>query len=304
MLHYVHFLMADMLSYELKVSQYRILALATLLSGLLAFAATSPTPAPHELYGFLLEQNQTAFDGSLGKPFNEGSTPEGLAHRAYILPDTNASYLVAVFDKSRAVRLELTGTDYRGPTGFRNLTLGQDAPAIESILGKPLEIRHEADENIDLWDYTLANYSLEFTPDHKLYSIQVVEEQPRQPPGFVGSPDVRKYALAIQAADVDTLMQMSSGSLVCKHSSEFSFSRAARSDLADRTSKLMGCLTRAAEAIVSLGPKMSGADDQLRLALGPGGAFCVTKLPGTSPLKEVVFAWEVDAWRVYEVTFR
>jgi len=183
------------------------------------------------------------------------------------------------------------------------LTLGQDSTAIESVLGKPTEIRHEDDVNVDLWDYKLANYTLEFTPDRKLYSIQVVEDHPRKHSGFVGSSEVRKFALAVQAADVDTLAQMSSGSLICMNASELGFTRAARTDLADPKGKLLGCLKKAAETIDSMGPKMPGADDQLRIT-EKVGALCVTKFAESSPLKEVVFIWEINAWRVYEVTFR
>jgi len=285
------------------MSTLRVVALASLLLGVQGIAATPQGTAPHELFGFLLEQNQAAFDNALGKPFNTGEEPKGFNYRAYAIPGAKESYLVAGFKKDRAVRLELTGADYRGPTGFFGLTLGQDASAIEPVLGKPTEIRHEDDANVDLWDYKLANYSLEFTPDHKLYSIQVVEDQPRKPSGFVGSAEVRKFALAVQAADVSTLLQMSSGSLICTNGSELGFAGAARTDLADPNGKLLGCMKKAAETIISLGPKMLTADDQLRVT-EKVGALCVTKFAAPSALKEVVFTWEIDAWRVYEVTFR
>src|SRR5271169_2749096 len=113
------------------MSQLKMLALGTLLLGMASIAAVPPIAAPHELYGFLLEQNQAEFDKSLGEPFRKGETPDGLHYRAYRILGTKASYLVAIFEKNRAVKLELTGTDYRGPTGFRELTLGQDASAIE-----------------------------------------------------------------------------------------------------------------------------------------------------------------------------
>ncbi len=210
---------------------------------------------------------------------------------------------MAVFDHGRAVRLELTGQDYAGPTGFFGLTLGEDASAIKSILGEPTKIRHEDDINVDLWDYGASNYSLEFMPDHKLYSIQVNEDRPRKAGSFVGSPEVRKYALAIQAGDIDTVVRMSSGDLICTNTSEFGFTGAARTDLADSGGALAGCLKKAAVAIVSLGEGMKGADDQLRIA-ERGGPFCVTKFAADFPLKEVVFTWEVNDWRVYEVTLR
>jgi len=276
-----------------------VLALASLFWGSAAFSATQP----HELFGFLLEQNAAEFDRALGAPFRTENLPHELTMRAYRIPGAKETYLAAVFNQGRAVKLELTGEDYSGPTGFFGLTLGEDASAIRSILGEPPKIRHEDDVNVDLWDYPSDNYSLELTPEHKLYSIQINEDRPAKQGSFAGSQTARMYALAIQTADVDTVVRMSSGSLICTNRSEMSFTRAARTDLADSHGELAGCLKKAAAAIVSLGANMTGADDQFRIA-ERGGPFCVTKFPASSPLKEVVYTWEVNDWRVYEVTFR
>ncbi|HYB61452.1 MAG TPA: hypothetical protein VEH50_08230 [Methylomirabilota bacterium] len=274
------------------------------LSALFLAPVALPAAQPHELLGFLLEQDPAAFDHALGQPFKTGSLPGQLAMRAYMIPGAKETYLVAVFNiHARAVRLELTGQDYTGPTGFLGLTLGEDASAVKSVLGEPAETRHEDDFNVDFWDYKPSNYSLEFTLDHKLYSIQVNEDPPREPRSFAHSPEVRKYALAIEAGDIDTVVRMSSGFLICTDKSELGFTRAARTDLADSSGDLAGCLKKAAAAIVALGEGMTGADDQFRFA-ERGGPFCVTKFPASSPLKEVVFTWEVDDWRVFEVTLR
>lgn len=269
---------------------------------LLGPAAVSATE-PHELFGFLLEQNSAEFDHALGQPFKKEILPDRLTLRAYRIPGAKQTYLAVIFSQGRAVRLELTGPDYSGPTGFFGLTLGETAPAIKSVLGEPTETRHENDVNLDLWDYQLSNFSLEFTPEHKLYRIQVNEDRPR-PSGLpVGGQEARTFALAVQSADIDTLIEMSSGSLMCTDTSEFGFTHAARTDFTDASGKLTGCLKKAAEAIVSLGEDMKGADDQIRIAEN-GGSFCVTKFPAASRLKEVVFTWEVNDWRVYEVTLR
>ena len=65
----------------------------------------------------------------------------------------------------------------------------------------------------------------------------------------------------------------------------------------------MGCLSKAAKEVLSLGPAMTGADDQLRMT-EKLGVLSVTKFAAPSPLKEIVYRWEVGARRVLEVTFR
>jgi hypothetical protein len=274
-------------------------ALLLFLVGTATFAATQA----HELCDFILKQDSSAFDHGLGKPFRTESLPDKSVMRAYMLPGTQKTYLVAIFKQGRAVRLELTGEDFTGPTGFFGLTLGENSSAVKKVLGEPSNIRHEAESNLDLWDYYPSNYSLEFATDHRLYSIQVNEDPPSKPPLVVGTQAVRKFALAIQTNDLDTVVQMSSGALECTDKSALSFARAARIDLADSHGELARCLKKATEAIVSLGEKMPGTDDQLRIA-ERGGPFCVTKFPASSLLKEVVFTREVDDWRVYEVTLR
>ena len=129
------------------------------------------------------------------------------------------------------------------------------------------------------------------------------EDPPKEPESFAHSPVVRKYALAIEAGDIDTVVRMSSGFLICADKSELGFTRAARTDLSDADGALATCLRKAAAAVVALGENVAGADDQLRF-VDHGGIFCVTKFPASSPLKEVVFTWEVDDWRVFEVTLR
>ncbi|HEY0309225.1 MAG TPA: hypothetical protein VGB94_13775 [Acidobacteriaceae bacterium] len=274
-------------------------------------AATSQVGEPHELMGFLLRQSPDAF-ATLGKPFKEGSHGNGTTYQAFHIPNAKETYLVAIFAKvatsakAQAITLELTGTDYGGPTGFLGLKLGEDASSVEALLGKPSASSHENDVNLDLWDYKQKNYSLEFTANHKLYSIQIVDEIKSKPESSAGATEVHDYALAIQKVDVDKLMQMSSGELECTQKNEaFGFNASsARAELANHNGSLSKCLNIAAKEILRLGSTMKGADDQLRLYEKALYMGAVTKFPKTSPLKEVVFQWETDRWRVYEVTFR
>lgn len=272
---------------------------------------TAPTGAPHELLGFLLRQSPPAFTSALGKPFNEGPHGDGETYQAFHIPNAKETYLVAVFAKKDinamplAVTLELTGTDYKGPTGFLGLRLGDDSSKVQSLLGKPSEVRREEDVNVDLWDYKQNNYSLEFTPDHKLYSIQIVDEVKSDPKEQAGAKEAYRFAMAIKNGDVNSLMLMSSGELECTRDDwPVGFkTNSARAEFENSQSRLFTCLKAAAKAILQLGPDVKGADNQIRL-YSKGYVGTVTIFPDTSPLKEVVFTWEDDRWRVYEVTFR
>ncbi len=283
-------------------------------SGQHAYAGRSRSAehsTPHELFGFLLRQSPSAFTSALGKPFREGPHGDGYLYQAFHIPNAKETYLVAIFAKTDinemplAVTLELTGTDYKGSTGFLGLRLGDDSSKIQSLLGNPSEISHEDDVNVDLWDYKQKNYSLEFTPDHKLYSIQVVDEVKSEPQEQAGAKEAYKFATAIKNADADELMSMSSGEMECTRDEViFGFrDNSARAEFENHQSGLFSCLDAAAKAILQLGPDMKGADDEIRL-YSKGLVGAVTKFPATSPLKEVVFTWEDDRWRVYEVIFR
>lgn len=277
----------------------------------------SPTPASeahrraHELAGFLLRQNRSAIEAALGKPFAEEERPSGDFACGYHVPGSRSNYLVAIYVKDKksemygkAANLELTGTDPSGFTGFFGLELGDPAKKVEETLGKPTKIRHEDDVNVDLWDYEQENYSVEISPDHKLYSIQIVDEPGQELPQPAGSAAARRFAQAVEARDIETIMEMASGEIVCSTNETFSIQGgAARTILADPTSPISVCLKRAADAMLALGPAMTGTDDEIRIweRHSPG---TVTKFPPSSPLDEVVFDEEAGAWRVYEVTFR
>jgi hypothetical protein len=92
-----------------------------------AQSAQRPKPQAHELLGFLLRQDRAAIEAALGKHFTEQKRPDGWIAYAYHLPKTPETYLVALYDKEQVGQIELTGTDYRGPTGFFGLKLGDSS---------------------------------------------------------------------------------------------------------------------------------------------------------------------------------
>jgi hypothetical protein len=265
----------------------------------------------HELNGFLLFQDRKAIEAALGKPFQNGEKSSDKHWGAYHVPGSSKNYLIAFYYigkdpvyKDKIIELELTGTEPSGPTGFFGLQLGDSAEKVEVALGKPTKISHEDDVNVDLWDYEKNNYSLEFNADHKLYSIQIVDQSGEDSPGFAGSDEVRVFAEIVQTQNIDKLMELASGEIECSTSEAFGIqSGPARKILSDPKSSISLCLQRAAKAILALGPKMKGTDDAIRIytKAKPG---TVTKFPASCPLKEVVFDQEAGAFRVYEVTFR
>lgn len=274
-------------------------------------AAKAMRERPHELCGFLLRQSPAAFSSALGLPFQEVKVDGDRVARAYHLPGSTSSYLVAYFSAKpgdyahdHATEMELTGDDFTGTTGFFGLKLGDSAEEVKAALGAPTEVQHEDDADLDLWNYKEKNYTLEFTKAQKLYSIQIIDEQGAGVPGFAGGSEVRRFGMAIQNADIDEIMEMSSGEIECTRKQAFGIQTgAARIQLADPKSKVAQCLKAAAEEILAFGPEMKGTEDQIRLWEGhsPG---TVTKFPANSRLKEIVFDQEAGAFRVYEVTFR
>jgi hypothetical protein len=265
----------------------------------------------HELYGFLLRQDRKAFEAALGKPFHQDKIENGGDALAYHIPGFKQDYLVVfvagekkpVF-KDKAGRLELTGTVPFGNTGFFGLQLSDSSSKVESVLGKPSQVRHEDDVNLDLWDYTDENFSLEFTPDHKLYSIQINDEEKGAKETLEGEDEVYQFAKAIEANDLDKLLFFSSGEIECLKREAFGIQGGqARKILGDSTSSVSVCLKEAAGAIAALGPKMKGADTSVRV-YEKGPPAMVVKFPASSPLREVVLVHEAGFLRVYEVTFR
>jgi hypothetical protein len=290
-------------------SLLRLIALTSLaLSGIVSVGATniSAKPGPHELVGFLLRQNRSAIEGALGKPFYESKGENGLEHYAYHLPESKKDYLVACYGKNNAtIEMELTGNEPIGATGFLGLKLGDSAEKVDSQLGKPSEIRHEDDVNLDLWNYKDANYTLEFTESHKLYSIQIIDETKHDPDDVPGPAEVRALANAAHGHDLDRLLEMSSGEIECSTKRAYGIGHGtARSILGDQKSEISVCLSKAADAIMALGPETKSADGSIRIWPEVKRLGYVIKFPKTSPLREIVFVGEAGGWRVYEVTFR
>lgn len=269
---------------------------------------TTPKTAlhgPHELMGLLLRQSRSAVEAELGTPFHKQARPDGAAGFAYHVPHSPNTYIVVIYDKDKAATIELTGTDYSGPTGFLKIRLGDSDTHIQATLGKPAAVTHEDDVNVDLWDYKNANYSLEFDTHHRLYSIQIVDESHGQPRHFASIANLHSFAVAVQSHDVDAQLKAMSGEITCGSFARGyeRFQSSARTALSDEKSRLSACLSRAAAAILQENSSKQEAQLDVRMWTD-GGTGAVVKMQETSSLKEVVFVVEQDEWRVYEVTFR
>jgi hypothetical protein len=293
--------------------RFSFILVPIVLVGLVARAQSTQKPKahPHELNGFLLFQDRKAVEAALGKPFAEEKRTNGRLAAGYHLRGFKENYLVAFYVqdeksyyKDKIVELELTGTEPSGPTGFSGLELGDSAQKAEAILGKPAEIRHEDDVNVDLWDYKSENYSLEFTPSHRLYSIQILADTKEVNPDLGAIAEVYSFAQAVKSRDINRIMSLASGEIECSQKEAFGIqTENARKILEDETSAVSVCLAQAADAILPLGPEMKSTDTSIRIwEKRPPGI--VVKFFKESPLLEVVLVDEAGSPRIYEVTFR
>ena len=176
------------------------------------------------------------------------------------------------------------------------------------MLGRPPKTRAGQDAKLTLWDYAPDNFSLEFTSEGKLYSIQIMLDPPlREATTIAGLAEAREFAAAALSKDVNELMRSVSGDLLCGSIKSVRFTRAARIDLTDPKSQMSQCLSRAARPIAALPQEKHGVSDQMRvnmLHLTNIDVFPVTKFPEKVSVKEIVYAWECDAWRIYQVILR
>ncbi|SNS22504.1 hypothetical protein SAMN05421770_10162 [Granulicella rosea] len=292
----------------------RIALFFTLILSMAASARAEGSAVPHELFGFLLRQSPEAFERTLGAPFKDGVREDGAHYWAYAIPGTKEDYLVVYFrpmtnmpDRLLATTLELTGTEYKGPTGFFGLHLGDSAAMVTAKLGKPSSVKHEDDVNVDLWDWPEKNYSLEMTPAGKVYSFQIADPLSPFP---VKIPDgialVKEFVLAARqrprSKGVEEMMSSLSGDAFCSSKQWTGFSEnAARTALKEINSPVSLCLTRMVAALEHV--NFDHAWQDIRIYEDKAPSTIVVKFPVGCSLREVVLNWEVGAWRVYEITF-
>jgi hypothetical protein len=141
--------------------------------------------------------------------------------------------------------------------------------------------------------------------NHKLYSIQIVDDSESLPAAYPGADAVNAFAKAFAAYDVDAVMAAVSGEIVCTDGKSYGIQMDnARNVLFHDNSAVSACLQKAVRAILATGPEMDGSDSLMRVWPEVGQTGAVVKMPRSSPLTEVVFVVETGGWRVFEVTFR
>ncbi len=246
----------------------------------------------------------------MGKPFKVVKGPDGRDAYAYHLPGKTTDYFVAYYvrtDKSnmdKISQMELLGKVSTSEPVFLGLKIGDTEESLVKQLGKPSKVEQEKGPSLDLWNYDHENFSLELTADHRLYSVSLWEENEKLP-DIPTEQTAREFARAIDAGDLETLLDMASGELECSRGESFGLMDGpARSILANPKSPISRCLRKAAALILKLPPEMSGVDSEIRAWPEIHESGTVTKFPKSSPLAEIVYVVEAGNWRVYEVTFR
>jgi hypothetical protein len=284
---------------------------------MLAAIATVPlaaqsAPSQLELNGFLIGQHRSVFVAALGKPYQEQRTPDGWTYQIFIVDQARGVYMVVKFPDDRpnnAIALQLTGDSSKKVLPFLGLRLGVDTSAVLRVLGSPSSRRAIDEPKLTLWTYEDRNYTVEFTPAGRLYSIQLM--------GYTGFPTrtpeslpIAKLRQALAERNRDELIGLLAPDIeVFRDSSVISFEGAMRAQLADSTSPIARELMygdRNLGVVLSAPNALEGSDEVLRIHERPraGAMYRVLKFPERSPLKELVFEFFAGELRLWEVAWR
>ena len=278
-----------------------------------SFASAQHAPSQSELNGFLLGQYAKAIAHQLGPASQEQRTDDHWVYRVHIIDRAHHAYMVFKYAPDRpdyAISAQLAGDSGTSMTPFLGFELGADTALVRSRAGGPTEIEPESDPPLILWRYADRNYSFEFTPSGRLYSIQIFgyDGFPAMPPEALAPLEPLRSALASRS--VQHLLQLLAPDVeVSRGGKTARFEGSARHDLSDSTSALWRALFRGP------GDLRSALADSTTYARGevgirvyehprPGAIYTSYRFARPSSLAEVVFEGFAGQWRLWEATFR
>jgi hypothetical protein len=220
--------------------------------------------------------------------------------------------MVVKYDDVRpnhAVALQLTGDSSKKVLPFVGVRLGDDTTAALRVFGPPTSRRAIANPQLTLWTYQDRNFSIEFTPSGRLYSISIL--------GYVGFPPLPTGGLpiaalrrALSASSALALMPLlAPDAEVYRGDSVHTFGRSVRRELADSSSRMAQELLfgeRSLRNALADSAAWSGTDEVLRLHERPraGAIYRVVKFKDESPVRELVFEGIAGEWRLWEIAWR
>src|SRR2546422_3227557 len=133
-------------------------------------------PSQRELNGFLIGQHKDAIAGSFARLMHADTTTDGWIDRVYLVDGLHHAYMAFKFPHDRidfTISVQIAGDSGTPMLPFLGLRLGDHCEVLVARLGRPSQIDHEADLNLDLYQYAHRNYSVEVDAQGRVSSIQI-----------------------------------------------------------------------------------------------------------------------------------
>lgn len=270
-------------------------------------------PSQYELNGFLLGQHIRAIEHELGSPYQQRKSDDQWVSRIYIIDRPHEAYMVFEFTPDRpdhTVTVQVTGDSGTAMVPFLGLVLGSDTAMVRRHAGPPTSVRQETDPVLTLWQYADRNYSFEFTPAGRLYSIRIMgwDGFPRMP--ALPLAGLEPLVAALDSRDPGRLLAVIAPDIeVFRGDSVYTIEGAARRAVSDTTSTLWQQLLHgqgSLRAALADSFGLAQADPSIRVYEHPrpGATYTSYRFPSRSQLSELVFEGFAGQWRLWEVRFR
>ena len=271
-----------------------------------AIGAQNP-PSQIELNGFLLGQYKKVLDSTFGAPYEESRTEDGWLYRLYLLSEQSKAYMVVKFashDEERIFSIQIAGNAKTHMTAFLGLRLGDDKSRAVEVLGRPSEVRPDAELKLELYIYKGRNYSVEIDADGKISSIQIFGYE-----GFLeerkSMPRIEDLERCVLRKDTDCLISVLAPDFEAyKDKETYTFSTAARKELSNPHSPLLGLLLGESGSLRAVfTEERESGEPELRLYKN-GSSGVVFKFPNSKIIREIAYTFFAGKWRVWEIRFR
>jgi hypothetical protein len=272
-------------------------------------AVRAQLPSQRELNGFLIGQHRDAIAASFATLMQADTTRDGWIDRVYLVDRTHHAYMAFKFPHDRTdftISVQIAGDSGTPMVPFLGLLLGDHRDVLVARLGRPSHIEHEADLNLDLYQYAHRNYSVEVDAQGRVSSIQIFAYDgfPDAPRG--AAPSLDSLAHALQAGGDIALQYLMPDVEVYRAGKTIGFEHAALTDLLSDTTEISKALFKGPASIAAALRDSSfraAADVNLRV-WEHGGVGWVSKFPAPAPIEELVWKADAGRWRVWEVRYR
>lgn len=270
------------------------------------FVYAQPPENQRELNGYLLGQRHSVLT-KIGKPYKQVKSRDGWIDEVHLVNGEN--YMVFGFRKAgneQMLSIQITGGPYAEMRPFLGLRLGDSKEKVVSALGKPTEIKHVSDVNVDEYRYDPRNYSVEIDSKGKLSSIRIgANEWYFKDVEFAKQSPVGGLRKALETCETDELVEQLSGDAEFYLGEEtIEFNSSVFQELQNKNSRFVQLLCGGKGSLrEALLTENTEEDIQMRVYEKHSPAI-VAKFPNSKIVSEIVFDAVAGKWRVYEVQFR